>query len=78
MPRNVRNFWLDAHIDGRRSSFASGPRARDGGFELVILSRDQGEVSRSVLHIRGRSHDGKLIVTVDDGGREVLRKETLR
>lgn len=78
MPRCVRNFWLSARIDGRRSSFASGPRSKEGGFHLDIYQRDGGEVSTRPLRITGVCRDGKLAVSVHDGGTELARRETVR
>lgn len=45
MPRNVRNFWLEADIDGRRSRFEGGPRSKSGGFTVTVKQRDCGEVT---------------------------------
>ncbi len=78
MPRCVRNFWLKADIDGRRSQFASGPRGRDGGFCLDILIRDRGDISPHPLRVWGRCIRGKLKVTVEDGNQTVFIKETER
>ena len=41
MPRNVRNFWLELNVDGR-SPVETGPKAKDGGFSLRILIRNEG------------------------------------
>lgn len=60
MPRNVRNFWVEADIDGRRERLSGGPVARDGGFELTVYIRDRGSVRRAV-EMRGYEYeDGKL------------------
>ena len=34
MPRAVRNFWLSAEVDGRRSLVTGGPRGKDGGITV--------------------------------------------
>jgi len=78
MPRNVRNFWLNADIDGRRSRFASGPRARDGGFRLDIYHRERGDISPKPLRVSGRCVKGTLSVTVEDGDDTVFQKEVQR
>jgi hypothetical protein len=78
VPRNVRNFWLNADIDGRRSRFASGPRGRDGGFRLDIYHREQGCISPRALHIFGRCIQGKLRISVEDGNDPVFVRETER
>jgi len=44
MPRNVRNFWIELEVDGRKQRIATGPRSKDGGFSLTVKMRDQGEI----------------------------------
>lgn len=53
MPRNVRNFWIEANIDGRTSKVATGPASKDGGFDLEILFRELGTISKYPIAIRG-------------------------
>ena len=52
MPRNVRNFWVEMDVDGKRTQVATGPRRADGGFRLNIWMRDKGHV-RKALTIGG-------------------------
>lgn len=78
MPRCVRNFWLDARIDGRRSRFASGPRSKDGGFTLDIYLRERGDIAGAPLRVQGACRDGRLYLMVQDGNAEVFSKETVR
>lgn len=60
MPRNVRNFWIAAEIDGRGSKLASGPVGKDGGFSCRIFIRRDGDVESGVT-LRGVAHpDGTL------------------
>jgi hypothetical protein len=77
MPRHIRNFWLTAQIDGRRSPFASGPRSKCGGFSLEVFCRDRGTIGHP-LHITGRCVDGCLVLDIDDNGTPVFRKTTER
>lgn len=44
----VRNFWLEAYIDGRKTPLRGGPRARSGGMTVTIWQRDQGSVARAL------------------------------
>lgn len=39
----VRNFWLEAYIDGRQTNLSGGPKAKDGGFTLLVYMRRHGE-----------------------------------
>jgi hypothetical protein len=59
MPRNVRNFWLELDVDGR-SKVATGPRSKDGGFELNVLMRDGGDVKKAVRLVGNALEDGTL------------------
>ena len=54
MVRAVRNWWIEANIDGRKTKIAAGPINRFGGFELRIYQRDDGEITNPVT-IRGRA-----------------------
>lgn len=33
---SVRNFWIDADIDGRQTMLGGGPRSSDGGMDVTI------------------------------------------
>lgn len=59
-PRNVRNFWLELTVDGRTSRIETGPQAKDGGFSLVILQRDNGNILRAMEVDGFAQSDGKL------------------
>jgi hypothetical protein len=67
MPRNVRNFWIELEVDGKKEPVASGPRSKDGGFRLDILQRSKGTITRA-LSVSGR---------VDSTGRLVLNAYTV-
>jgi hypothetical protein len=69
MPRNVRNFWLEADIDGRKETLTGGPKNRDGGISITLKVREKGEVSFDKLKITGVVEDDKyLLVTVSGFG----------
>lgn len=62
--RNVRNFWIEADIDGASSKLAGGPRNREGGFELTIFMREDGE-AKTAMHVVGMvDTDGELVLKV--------------
>ena len=82
MPRNVRNFWLDAEIDGRRTTLSGGPVSRDGGFRATFYMRDNGGVVRA-LAVEGMAKaDGTLTLNVlpylSDGSGAILRGFDIR
>ena len=53
MPRNVRNFWVELDVDGRRSRVETGPVRKDGGFSLTIRARERSSISPTTLEVRG-------------------------
>lgn len=66
MPRCVRNFWLTLFVDGKKSVVSTGPRGKDGGFDLRMQIRDQGVVGYAG-RIRGRVVGDNLVITYEDG-----------
>lgn len=61
MPRNVRNFWLELDIGGKKQRVATGPRNKEDGFYLTILMRENGSISQKKMHVRGYVNSlGKL------------------
>ena len=71
MPRNVRNFWIELEVDGRKTPIASGPTSKTGGFNLVIHQRYNGSVLESVLTVIGDAviePDGNISLTLDVRG----------
>jgi hypothetical protein len=48
MPRNVRNWWIEARIDGRTTRIACGPQSKIGGIEIRILQRNAGNIIEAV------------------------------
>ena len=46
--KQVRNFWIEAEIDGRNSKLSGGPRSKTGGFFLTVKQRDNGGISTPV------------------------------
>jgi hypothetical protein len=69
MPRNVRNFWMKAKIDGRRTDPSGfGPQAKNGGFVVDVFQRNDGAVVRAG-QLQGFAHsDGRLVLCWWDSG----------
>ena len=77
-PRAVRNFWIEADVDGMSSKLAGGPKSKEGGFELTILMREEGEVS-TAMHVVGFADtDGELVLKVQAGNDEHFEVRTKR
>ena len=60
----VRNFYLEADIDGMKTKVASGPKAKDGGMTVYLHQRDDGDIVHNALKIRCTERDGKLLTEV--------------
>lgn len=67
MPRNVRNFWVEASIDGRKAKFASGPRSKTGGIQLTVRQRNKGQVTVALRVGTYVGPDGQLRLIVSKG-----------
>jgi len=69
----VRNWWIEADIDGRQTTLEGGPRNKSGGFEMAIYQRHQGEILRvgtivakvygENLILSGHFNEGEIQVT---------------
>jgi hypothetical protein len=59
-PRNVRNFWLELEVDGKKTRVATGPRGKTGGFKLTIYIRDDGSVGGPVRIYGTADEEGEL------------------
>lgn len=58
----VRNWWIDADIDGRKTELSGGPRSKSDGFNLRVYQRDEGSVVQ-VLYIYGLvDNEGNLVL----------------
>lgn len=72
----VRNFYINANIDGRQTNLTGGPANKDGGFDLLITQRDNGSII-DAAKIEGFAYNGILRFTVRMNG-ETLVLETKR
>lgn len=73
----LRNFWVEADIDGRKTKLKGGPRNKTGGLHLKIRVRDSGT---SVLgcKIICTEHDGDLILMFYDKNGQLVYRSTTR
>jgi len=44
----IRNFYAQAHIDGSKTILRGGPRCKDGGMELTLYVRQEGEIKTAL------------------------------
>lgn len=59
----VRNFYVEANIDGRATKLAGGPAAKDGEMVIHLYQRDHGETVEA-FSIVCRERNGELTSTV--------------
>jgi hypothetical protein len=62
MPRNVRNWWIELDVDGKKIDINTGPRSKSGGFNINIWQRDMGAVTGSLI-ISGEVEGDTLTLT---------------
>ena len=46
--KNLRNFYLEAEVDGKKTKMVGGPKHKDGGMNINLFVRDKGELMRAV------------------------------
>lgn len=59
----VRNFYLEAEIDGRKTDLHGGPQNKKGGMKVELYQRNKGEILH-VATITCRERDGVLISNI--------------
>lgn len=64
----VRNFWIDADIDGRQTMLSGGPKGREGGMDITIYQREDGGIT-TALRIKCWAEGNDLFTKVDFGER---------
>lgn len=66
----IRNFYLNADIDGRKTRLTGGPSSKDGGMALTVTQRRNGEIVKAYSIESYVTKDGRLKTTVygQDGG----------
>lgn len=65
--RVVRNFWINARIDGRNTNLSGGPRSKGGAFEQTIYQRSDGSVTVAAQIDAYAMTDGTLVLRITDG-----------
>lgn len=78
MPRNVRNFWLELDVDGKKTTVATGPVRKDGGFCLTIYQRNAQEVTTAGRLVGFASTGGKLELYWEDSVGETTSLNTTK
>ena len=67
----VRNFYVEANIDGRQTSLGGGPKSKTGEMTVRLYQRDDGAITDALL-IECREREGKLITEVYDKNHNLI------
>ena len=75
----IRNFYLDAEIDGRKTDLHGGPQSKKGGMDIRIWQRKEGKPVPA-FNIICMEKNGRLITRVIPAETEapILEFETRR
>lgn len=75
----VRNFYVEADIDGRQTTLGGGPASKTGEMTVHIHQRDDGGIVSDVVKVLCREHNGILTTEVyNNEGELVLTYESKR
>ena len=73
----VRNFYVEALIDGRQSTLGGGPKSKQGEMSVHIYQRNEGEIDEALM-IDCDEQDGILITRVYDKNHNLLFSHTTK
>ena len=74
----VRNFWIDARIDGRKTELAGGPAGKFDGMRVCIKQRNHGGIDVAVKIESYANCNGELVTNVFVAGELVGTYTTQR
>lgn len=77
MPRNVRNFWIEVHADGRKP-IATGPQSSSGGARVVIRNRREGSIDEDVTEVRCVADGDDLRILIYSAGVLIAQRTVQR
>ena len=69
----IRNFWMEANVDGRDTAITGGTKSKDGGMSIKIHIRNKGGSQRALTIYCMVNNEGKLQIDVFDA----QKKETV-
>ena len=67
----VRNFYVEANIDGRETVLGGGPRNKTGEMSVRIYQRNEGAIDEALM-IDCEERDGVLTTKVYDKDHNLL------
>lgn len=73
----LRNFWLEAQVDGRKTKLTGGPKNKTGGMRTKVYVRDQGTSVLACI-IACTECDGDLVVRIYDKDGRLINSNTTK
>lgn len=71
----MRNFWTEMYVDGRDTPIAGGPRSKDGGMEIVVRQRDNGQLVVAATIICSPDYStGEIVTCIKDSDDNVIKE----
>ena len=67
----VRNFYVEANIDGRQNTLGGGPKSKEGEMSVRLYQRKEGEISEALM-IDCEVHGDKLVTKIYDSNHNVI------
>ena len=66
----IRNFYIAAQIDGRKTKLSGGPARKDGGLDIYLYQRNHGGID-TAAHINCFEENGQLFTYIYMDGKVV-------
>lgn len=74
----VRNFYVEANIDGRKTRLGGGPRCKDGEMSLCITQRNTGGIDTALRINCYVNSEGNLVTAAFHRGQMIFEYVTDR
>lgn len=74
----TRNFWIEAEVEGRKTSLAGGPRSKDGGMDILLTVREDGGISDAVRIVCRSNGEKNTIMVCGPDGEKLYDREYRR
>lgn len=63
----IRNFYMNANVDGRVSRLTGGPRNKEGGMSIIVTQRENKTIKNAVrVCCDFDPYKNKLVTTIYD------------
>ena len=70
----VRNFWIEADVDGYKTMLKGGPRSKEDGLSVKLFQRSEGNITTAVKIDCFVDSEGKLVTVIKNGDGDIVYK----